>query len=283
MIEINSNTIDKLINITINNKSKKEIHMIFKKLNIHINNLENESKTNYLRIMLLEINKTDSMNYFIEEIINFILIKGSKDEIDELEKILNFDGYKIIYNKDNKAKIIEKNEIYSNGDELLERLLKYKYDDEFLKNVISDNLLLDIINIRMIEVRKSILNDLPLACIILSGSILEGLLLYIANRYPAKFNKANAAPKNNGVVKKFSDWSLSEFINASYELDILDLDVKIYCHNLRDFRNYIHPNKQLESKFIPNIDTAKISYQVLIASINQISKYITQTKNDTIS
>ena len=45
-----------------------------------------------------------------------------------------------------------------------------------------------------------------------------------------------------------------------------------FSHNLRKFRNYIHPNRQLREKFNPDIHTAKICWAVLQATISQLSK-----------
>ena len=42
----------------------------------------------------------------------------------------------------------------------------------------------------------------------------------------------------------FQDWKLTNFIDVSYELGLLDEDVKV-SHALRNFRNYIHPYEQV--------------------------------------
>ena len=57
-------------------------------------------------------------------------------------------------------------------------------------------------------------------------------------------------------------------------MKIFDLNVKKFSHELRDFRNYIHPNEQLKNQFSPNIDTAKIGFQVLKAAVSQINTFI---------
>ena len=51
---------------------------------------------------------------------------------------------------------------------------------------------------------------------------------------------------------------------------LLDEDVKKFSHNLRDFRNYIHPHEQLVKEFNPNIQTAKISWNVLKLAMEQM-------------
>ena len=67
---------------------------------------------------------------------------------------------------------------------------------------------------------------------------------------------------------------MSNFIDVSHKLGFLGLDVKKYSHSLRDFRNYIHPYQQMASRFNPDIETAKISWQVLKAAIIDLSKNV---------
>ncbi|MDD2889340.1 MAG: hypothetical protein PHE49_01700 [bacterium] len=61
-------------------------------------------------------------------------------------------------------------------------------------------------------------------------------------------------------------------IDVAHSLDLIDEDVKKFSHTLRDFRNYIHPHLQMSSSFNPNEHTAKICWQVLQASIYQLSR-----------
>jgi hypothetical protein len=60
-------------------------------------------------------------------------------------------------------------------------------------------------------------------------------------------------------------------IDVAYELELIGLDIKKYANSLRDFRNYIHPYQQMCEKFSPDNHTAKISLQVLLAAIAELS------------
>lgn len=121
------------------------------------------------------------------------------------------------------------------------------------------------------EIKQCLINNIPLAVIFHSGSALEGLLLDIATKKPQLFNTASAAPKANGKVAQFHNWSLNDFINVAYECGVIGLDVKKFSHALRDFRNYIHPFQQASSGFAPDTYTAKISWQVLQAAIADLT------------
>jgi len=125
---------------------------------------------------------------------------------------------------------------------------------------------------RINEIKASLNHNLPLSCIFLCGSTLEGLLLDIAVKSPEIFNSAKSSPKNKeGKVKPHHEWTLEALINVAHEINLLSLDVKKHSHSLRDFRNYIHPWQQMTCKFNPDLHTAKISYQVLMAAVANIS------------
>jgi hypothetical protein len=127
---------------------------------------------------------------------------------------------------------------------------------------------LPILESRLKEIRVCLAQGAPLAAVILSGSVLEGLLLNAALQFPQKFNQSRCSPRDkSGAVRKFPDWSLSEFIEVAHEVGLLGLDVKKYGHALRDFRNFIHPYEHMTANFTPDPHTAKISLQVLLAAI----------------
>ncbi|TDN97823.1 hypothetical protein [Sunxiuqinia elliptica] len=135
-----------------------------------------------------------------------------------------------------------------------------------------DSNVIAIIKSRLEEIRISLENNLSLSAVIMCGSVLEGILLGTATSKMKEFNQSTSSPinKETGKVKPFHEWSLSNFIDVSYNLGLIGLDVKKYSHSLRDFRNYIHPYQQMSSQFSPDINTAKISWQVLQAAIDDL-------------
>ena len=155
-----------------------------------------------------------------------------------------------------------------------DEFLKKDFGDIPITEIDLDEHLIQILTNRYEEAQKALKNGLPLSTIFMCGSILEGLLLGMANKYPKDFNKSELSAKNkDGKVKTFNFWTLSQFIDAAHDLGILGLDVKKFSHYLRDFRNYIHPYEQMNSGFNPNIETAKICLQVLRAAIISIQNY----------
>ena len=155
-----------------------------------------------------------------------------------------------------------------------EDFLRQSYNDTSWSRVNMEAHLQPIIKQRMIEIQRCLSAKAFLSVILLCGSTLEGLLLSIASQTPQSFNQAKAAPKtNDNKPRPFNEWSLQSFIDVAFEVGIICLDIKKYSHSLRYFRNYIHPFEQARNSFIPSIHTAKISYQVLKAAIDQIIKY----------
>jgi hypothetical protein len=156
-------------------------------------------------------------------------------------------------------------------------------EDDFLaKNLGSVDLkklnleagLLPILESRLGEIRICLARGAPLAAVILSGSMLEGLLLNAALQAPQKFNQSKCSPKDkSGNVLRFPEWSLSAFIEVAHDIGLLSLDVKKYGHALRDFRNFIHPYEHMTARFTPDPHTAKISLQVLLAAIADLGGY----------
>lgn len=156
-----------------------------------------------------------------------------------------------------------------------EDFLKKSFEEIKVEDLQLDSNLEKIIKQRITEIMHTLSpNDTPLACIFLTGSTLEGILLSIASKYPKMFNCAKASPKDKKTRKvlSFDKWTLSNFIDVSQETGFINIDVYKFSHALRDFRNYIHPYQQSLENFHPDKETAQLCVQTLKAAIVQISK-----------
>jgi hypothetical protein len=132
----------------------------------------------------------------------------------------------------------------------------------------------EILADRWDQAQKCFNADAHLAAIIVMGSMLEGMLLAVLQKFPKEANTCKAAPKDpsTGKVKYFADWSLSEMINVAHEVGWIDLDVKKFSHALREFRNLIHPYQQMVLKTFPDKDTCEISWLVVQAAANDLAR-----------
>lgn len=132
----------------------------------------------------------------------------------------------------------------------------------------------EILKHRWEEAQRCVDSEAFLAAIIVMGSLLEGLLLAVCQKKPAKANTCVCAPKDNtsGKVKHFADWKLSEMIDVAHEAGWLGLDVKKFSHSLREFRNMIHPYQHMLLRSTPDEDTCNISWLVVQASVNDLAR-----------
>jgi hypothetical protein len=209
--------------------------------------------------------------------------KESDEKVGNLlNELLDIYAFKVRMNGDDPSE----NPIYTNCKKIASGLLDEEQqidgDREFLEkdfgDISFDDIGLDqsikeIAEARFVEAQKCIKVGASLATIFLCGSILEGVLLGVAENNPKKFNQCKASPKDkDGNVKQFFDWSLAQFIDVAYKLDYLNLDIQKFSHGLRDFRNYIHPYEEKASGFNPDQETAKICMQVLRAAIVSLSQ-----------
>lgn len=134
-----------------------------------------------------------------------------------------------------------------------------------------DSVITEYLQERIEEIQSSPKHKTPLSTIFLLGSTLEGILLAIAIKNKDKFTKAKSAPKNKSShMLNIYDWKLYSLIDVAHEVGFIDQDVKKFSHVLRDFRNYIHPYRQMSENFHPNQHTVDICWQVFKAAYEQI-------------
>lgn len=232
------------------------------------------SRWMYTDEKLSAINGTEKMEECIEKVFGVINFVGRFDELDGAIKHFNEylafnkwkmkrDNYEILFERLDKVTINK-----TNNNELSEEsFLKQEFGAMNLDSLGLEDSITTILNSRLNEIRICLENNSPLGAIILSGSALKGILLGFASINPEKYRQAKKAPKND-----FYKWSLNNFIEVSYEIGFLKEDVYKFSHVLRDFRNYIHPFKQMQNQFNPDKHTAKICWQVLQAAIYQLPK-----------
>lgn len=152
--------------------------------------------------------------------------------------------------------------------------LKAEFNGISLSSLPVDSCLIPYLETRIEGIRQCLSVKASLSAIFLIGSTLEGILLGVASKHPAIYNKANSVPKDTktGKPRNFNEWTLNNFIDVSYEIGFLKEDVKKFSHALRDFRNYIHPYQQMSIGFQPDEHTARICFQVLKAALYQIEQ-----------
>lgn len=239
------------------------------------------SRWMYTDDKLKTINGTPLLDKCIRDLfapVNFIGRFSDLDKyIADFNQYLSFDGWNVVRNgqeitfaKSSGIDIdAQKNkEIKINETDFLNE----EFRDINISSLPIDGSLVPFLEARIEEIKKCLSIEASLSAIFLIGSTLEGILLGLASKYPSLYNRAKSAPKDlkSDKVRIFNEWTLSNFIDTSYEAGFLKEDVKKFSHVLRDFRNYIHPFQQMSMGFQPDGHTAKICFQVLKAALYQI-------------
>lgn len=132
----------------------------------------------------------------------------------------------------------------------------------------------EVLGDRWEQAQRCLNAEAYLAATIMMGSMLEGMLLSVLQKFPKEANTCKAAPLDpqTGKVRHFAEWSLSAMINVAHEANWIDLDVKKFSHALREFRNLIHPYEQMIVKTFPDKDTCEISWLVVQAATNDLAR-----------
>lgn len=237
------------------------------------------SRWEYTDTKLKTINGKPELDKCIKNVFAPNLFIGNYQFLDELiedfNQYLSYDGW-LVKRRGREITFIKTKEIYEKEVKVTateKEFLSVDFGEIDLSKIKIEDSVLSILSSRITELQIIIQNGASLSSVIMIGSILEGLFLAIAMKYPKEYNLASSAPKDKeGNTRKFYEWTLNDFINVTYEIGGIMEDVQKFASSLRYFRNYIHPYQQMSTGFIPTEDTVNICYQVLKATISQISK-----------
>jgi hypothetical protein len=123
------------------------------------------------------------------------------------------------------------------------------------------------------EVQRCISVDAQLAATVMMGGLLESLLLARLNActdmtivYTAKL-----APRDkNKKTLPLPEWKLVHMVEVAHELGWITKGTKDIGHVLRDFRNYIHPHKELTDRVTISCDDIGVFWEVTKAISRQV-------------
>lgn len=114
--------------------------------------------------------------------------------------------------------------------------------------LISDPKMLGILERRWTETLACQRVGADLAATVMLGGLLEALFLVRINRLTnlAPVFTAAAAPKDKtGKSRPLKEWGLKDYLDVANELGWIRQSAKDVGQVLRDYRNYIHPEKEL--------------------------------------
>lgn len=140
-------------------------------------------------------------------------------------------------------------------------------------NFIQKKELIPILIRDYIEVVTCIKSECWKSAIILCGSAIEAILYDLLKQNESAALSSKAAQKYKGSVSPLEEWKLNSLINTASELFLVSKGVEGLSHTAREFRNLIHPlkevteNYKLEKEEAENaVTTLKILIRDLITS-----------------
>lgn len=86
------------------------------------------------------------------------------------------------------------------------------------------------------------------SCVIMSGSILEAILYDIlgSHKFIQQSNSSTKSPKSKNLHK--GEWSLQNLIDVAVDIRVIpEKRAHTIDQVIRDYRNFVHPNKEIRS------------------------------------
>ena len=140
-------------------------------------------------------------------------------------------------------------------------------------SLIQDVQMKAILERRWVECTACIAAEAPLAATVMMGGLLEGLLLARVNSQSNKTHifTASAAPRDRqGKSLQLKDWTLQNYIAVAHELNWISQTVKDIGEVLRDYRNYIHPQKEFSEKVSLSTSDATLLWEISRSIARQV-------------
>lgn len=123
-----------------------------------------------------------------------------------------------------------------------------------------------ILERRWKEAQTCLENGADLSATIMMGSLLEALLLARINVLPsvAPIFKLKSTPqdKKSGKAKPLTEWTLKDFIEVAHEMKWIRDAAKKVGVVLRDYRNFVHPERELSTGISIDHNDAKMFWAV---------------------
>jgi hypothetical protein len=142
--------------------------------------------------------------------------------------------------------------------------------------LVTDTGMQKILENRWNECNKCVEAEAPLAATVMMGGLLEALLLARVNQLIDKkaVVNANSAPKDHqtGKTLNLTKWGLSDFIAVAYELGWISPTTRDVGNVVRDYRNYIHPQKEHSHGVSISADDAKTLWEIAKGVARQVLK-----------
>jgi hypothetical protein len=130
----------------------------------------------------------------------------------------------------------------------------------------SDSTMQAILTRRWEECRRCLIADAPLAATVMMGGLLEALFVSRANKLSdkSKLFSSSVAPIDPKSKKPLDlrQWTLAPYIDVGHDLKWISQSSKDVAIILRDYRNYVHPEKERSHGIALSPDDAKMFWEI---------------------
>lgn len=176
--------------------------------------------------------------------------------------------------KELKSRLVNfRSEIFADPKLKIEKAVVSMPDFSLL---VSDEKMQSILHRRWDEIMNCLNNNnpAPLSATIMMGGVLEALFIARINKLSDKKSifKLKTVPKDSrmGTPMPFSDWTLNDYIEVANEMSWIRRPARDIGKILRDYRNLIHPERELSSGIVIEIQDAQMFLPVFTQLANQI-------------
>ena len=186
---------------------------------------------------------------------------------ERLNRILAFEGLQVSY-LNGRPELVERDPAFRTP--AASAPLSLRAD---LAEIVHDNALTELLRKRLDEARTCREYGAPLSSVIMLGSVLEGVLNDVAMQHKAEAYRCRLAPKDrDGKPRPISDWSLVQLVDVAHACGWIELDARRFSHELREYRNMVHPARELADMHHPDEDTVAICWNVVVAALNDLAR-----------
>jgi len=142
--------------------------------------------------------------------------------------------------------------------------------------IVTDPKMQTVLARRWNECQKCLTAEAALAATVMMGGLIEALLLAkingLTDKAPVFTNTKAPKDGKTGKTLPLKDWGLRDYIDVSHDLKWLTISAKDVSAVIRDYRNYVHPYKELSHNVDVSTDDALLFWDISKQLVRQILK-----------
>jgi hypothetical protein len=147
-----------------------------------------------------------------------------------------------------------------------------------LTELIEDKHIADVLFRRIHETEICAANGAYTFAIIGIGSFVEGLLQAVLEQHDAGTRSGGFTdPKGNKLRQH--QVGLQVLIDAAKRTGWIQLDAADFMHKVREYRNYVHPHKQVENEMAFDRDSVMLCWAPVRAIVNDLEERLAQQRS----